>query len=140
MILYTSVNASAYRALPKHNELFQFFDGSFLEASKAVPFHTTATHCHHGMDFVDTSFFVLGSELLVCPQFQVTVQIKKSYSFRSVPPRTNVTEMIVNRHEYCMRTLVRGAAHSVPYHSSLRSLSCNKAVRVYSSAVNSSRC
>ena len=43
MILYTSVNASAYRALPKHDELFQFFDGSFLEASKAVPFHATAT-------------------------------------------------------------------------------------------------
>ena len=70
MILHTSINASAYCALPKHNEVFQFFDGSFLEASEVVPFHTTAIYFHHGMDFVDA---VMGSELLVCPQFQVTV-------------------------------------------------------------------
>ena len=82
MILYTSVNASAYRALPKHDELFQFFDGSFLEASKAVPFHATAIHCHHGMDFADASFFVLGSELLVCPQFQVIASHRRSKNER----------------------------------------------------------
>ena len=67
MILYMSVNASAYRALPRKNELFQFFNGSFLKASKAVLFDATAIHCHHGMDLVDASFFVLGAELLVCP-------------------------------------------------------------------------
>ena len=85
MILYTSVNASAYRALPKHDELFQFFDGSFLEASKAVPFHATVDviHCYHGMDFVDTSFFVLGSELLVCPQFQVTASHRRLKNARA---------------------------------------------------------
>ena len=83
MILYTSVNASACRALPKHNELFQFFDGSFLEASKAVLFRATAIHCHHGMDFVDASFFILGPELLVCPQFQVTVSHRRSKNARA---------------------------------------------------------
>ena len=78
-----SVNASAYRALPKHDELFYFFDGSFLEASKAVPFHATAIHCHHSMDFADAFFFVLGSELLVCPQFQVTASHRRSKNTRA---------------------------------------------------------
>ena len=40
---------------------FIFFDSLFLETLRAVLFHTTAIHYHHGMDFDDTSFFVLGS-------------------------------------------------------------------------------
>ena len=53
MILYTSVYSSVYHALPRQNELFRFFDSSFLEAPRVVPFYATATHCHHGMDFND---------------------------------------------------------------------------------------
>ena len=75
---YTSIYPSAYRALPRQNELFRFFNSSFLEAPQAVPFHATATHCHHGMDFDDASFFVLRSELLVCPKFQATVSQRRS--------------------------------------------------------------
>ena len=39
MILYTSVNASAYRALPKHNELFHFSMARFSKRLKQ--FHST---------------------------------------------------------------------------------------------------
>ena len=74
---------SAYRALPRQNELFRFFDSSFLEAPQAVPFHATATHCHRGMDFDDASFLVLRSELLVCPKFQVTVSQRRSRNGRA---------------------------------------------------------
>ena len=71
MVYVRKINASAYRALPKHNELLQFFDGSFLEASKAVPFHATATMVWTSL--MPPFLFWPGPELLVSPQFQVTV-------------------------------------------------------------------
>ena len=38
---------------------FLVFEGSFLEAPRAVLFHATAIHCHYGIDIEDASFFVL---------------------------------------------------------------------------------
>ena len=54
-------------------DFFRVFEGSFLEAPQVVWFHATAMHCHDGMDTNDTSLFVLGSELQVCPKFKVPV-------------------------------------------------------------------
>ena len=47
------------RPYPGQNGFFSFFEGSFLEAPRAVLFHTTVVHCHHGIDIKDASLFVL---------------------------------------------------------------------------------
>ena len=69
-------------ALLGQNGLFRVFEGSFLEAPRVVQFHATVIHCHHGMDADDTSIFVLGSELPVCPKFEVPVSQRKSRNAR----------------------------------------------------------
>ena len=69
-ISYTSESVRTPIRVPRPalaESTFLLFDRSFLEAPRMVPFHATAIHCHHSMDLNDASFFVLGSELLVCP-------------------------------------------------------------------------
>ena len=43
---------------------------------RAVLFHTTAMHCHYGMDIDDATFIVLEKVLQVCPEFKVWVSQK----------------------------------------------------------------
>ena len=71
IIPYMSAYLSVYRALPRTEWIFLVFEGSFLEAPRAVLFHATAIHCHYGKDIEDASFFILERELLICPQFKV---------------------------------------------------------------------
>ena len=54
---FTRVHAIMLRpCCPGQNRLIFF---SFFEAARAVLFHATAIHCHHGRDIEDPSFFVL---------------------------------------------------------------------------------
>ena len=77
IMLYTSVYHPCTVPCPGQNRIFLFFEGSFLEAARAVLFHATAIHCHHGRDIEDPSFFVLGQVLQVCPQIQSSIQPEK---------------------------------------------------------------
>ena len=80
IISCTSAYLSMYRALPR---IFLVFEGSFLEAPRAVLFHATAIHCHYGIDIEDASFLVLERELLICPQFKVPFSQKRSKNGRA---------------------------------------------------------
>ena len=77
--------------MPVQYEFFRVFEGSFFKAPEAVLFHVTAIHCHDGMDHNDASVFVLGSELLVCSQFEVPVRHKGSRNARA---RLTVTKKV----------------------------------------------
>ena len=70
IISYTSAYLSVYRTLPRTEQIFLVFEGSFLEAPRAVLFHATAMYCHYGRDIEDASFFVLERELLICHHLQ----------------------------------------------------------------------
>ena len=59
------------------------FEGSFLEAPRAVLFHATAIHCHYGIDIEDASFLVLERELLIFPQLKVLFSQKRSKNGRA---------------------------------------------------------
>ena len=74
IISYTS----AYRCTapyPGQNE-FLVFEGSFLEAPRAVLFHATAIHCHCGIDIEDASFLVL-ERVTDLPPIQSSIQPEK---------------------------------------------------------------
>ena len=72
IISYMSAYLSVYRALPRTEWIFLFFEGSFLAAPRAVLFHATAIHCHYGKDIEDALFFVLE-----CHQFKSSIQLEK---------------------------------------------------------------
>ena len=76
------VRITVHQALLRQNGFFHVFEGSFLEVPQVVQFHATVIHCHHGMDADDTLIFVLGSELHICPEFEVPVSQRKSRNTR----------------------------------------------------------
>ena len=61
---------------PGQNEFFFVFEGSFLKAPRAVLFHATAIHCHHGIDIEDASFSVL-ERITDLPPIQSSIQPEK---------------------------------------------------------------
>ena len=70
---------SLYCALPRTESIFE---GSLLQAARAVLLHTTAIHCHHGRDIEDPWFFVLERVLQVCPKFKVSFSQRRSRNER----------------------------------------------------------
>ena len=69
VLVYIRIIVPCTAPCPGQHEFFQVFEGSILKAPQVVLFHTTAIHCYNGVDDDNASFFVLGSELLVCPLF-----------------------------------------------------------------------
>ena len=71
-----------YRALPWTEWIILVFEGSFLEAPRAVLFHATAIQCHHGIDIEDASFFVL-EQVTDLPPIQSSIQPEKIETWTS---------------------------------------------------------